>query len=104
MFVTILTAVLVVSLSSVLVLQFESRAADANIKTGGQAIWWSIVTLATVGYGDYLPVTWDGRVVAAVVMVAGVGIIASLAGILTRMMIPNDASDDSAGIAGRSAG
>jgi voltage-gated potassium channel len=93
-FITLLTAVMVLSLSSVLVLQFESKASDANIKTGGEALWWAVVTLTTVGYGDYYPVTAGGRIVAVFVMFAGVGIIASLASILATVLIPRpDATD-----------
>jgi len=92
-FVTFLAALLVVSLSAVMVLQFESKSSAANIKTGGQALWWDMVTLTTVGYGDFFPVTTGGRIVAVVVMLAGVGIIASLASILARVMIPTDDSD-----------
>ena len=92
-FVTFLAAFLVVSLSAVMVLQFESKSSAANIKTGGQALWWDLVTLTTVGYGDFFPVTTGGRIVAVVVMLAGVGIIASLASILARVMIPTDGSD-----------
>lgn len=88
-FVTVIAALVVLSLSSVLVLQFERRAPDANITTGGQALWWAIVTLTTVGYGDTYPMTVAGRLVAAVVMIAGVGIIASLASILARLLIPS---------------
>ena len=86
-FVTFLTAMVVLSASSVLVLQFESHSSDANIKTGGQALWWAAVTLTTVGYGDTYPTTAAGRVVAVVVMFAGVGIIASLASILAGVLI-----------------
>ena len=89
-FVTFLTAFLVLSISSVLVLQLESSSPDANITTGGDSLWWSAVTLTTVGYGDYYPVTGGGRIVAAVVMLVGVGIIASLASILARIMVPTD--------------
>jgi voltage-gated potassium channel len=87
-FVTFLSAIVVLSLSSVMVLQFESRSGHANIKTGGQALWWAIVTLTTVGYGDTYPTTVAARVVAVVVMLAGVGIIAALASILARVLIP----------------
>lgn len=96
-FVTFLAALLVLSLSGVLELQFESSSADANIKTGGEALWWSIVTLTTVGYGDFFPTTAGGRVVAALVMGVGVGIIASLASILARVMIPTE--DESGSLA-----
>lgn len=96
LFVTSLMAILVLTLSGVLVLQFESHSSDANIKTGGEAVWWSMVTLTTVGYGDYFPTSPGGRIVAAFVMVAGVGIIASLASILARVMIPTDDDDSTA--------
>lgn len=86
-FVTFLTAMVVLSASSVLVLQFESHSPHANIKTGAQALWWAVVTLTTVGYGDTYPTTAAGRVVAVVVMFAGVGIIASLASILAGVLI-----------------
>jgi voltage-gated potassium channel len=92
--VTLLASFLVLTLSGVLVLQFESNAPDANIKTGGEAMWWSIVTLTTVGYGDYFPVSLGGRLVAAAEMIVGVGVIASLASILARVMIPTQ--DDTA--------
>jgi voltage-gated potassium channel len=95
-FVTFLAAFLVTTLSGVMVLQFESHSSDANIETGGEALWWSIVTLTTVGYGDTYPTTVGGRIVACVVMIAGVGIIASLASILARVMIPGEEDGDAA--------
>ena len=95
-FITVLAAFIVLTLSSVLVLQFETRSPDANITTGGDALWWSVVTITTVGYGDTYPVTTAGRITGVFVMFAGVGIIGSLASILASLLVspPND--DDEA--------
>lgn len=78
-FVTVLLAFLVLVLASVLVPQFESQSPDANIITGGDALWWAVVTITTVGYGDFYPVTAGGRLTGLFVMFAGVGVIDLLA-------------------------
>jgi voltage-gated potassium channel len=87
-FITLMSALTVLFICSVLVLQFESRSPDANITTGSNAIWWAVVTITTVGYGDYYPVTFMGRIIGVLVMVSGVGIIAALASVLTSIIIP----------------
>jgi voltage-gated potassium channel len=71
----------------VLVLQFESKSPDANIHTGGHALWYALVTITTVGYGDRYPVTSGGRVTAMFIMFAGVGIIGALASILASLLV-----------------
>jgi voltage-gated potassium channel len=86
-FITVLLAGIVLSVASILVLEFESRSPDSNIKTGGDAIWWGIVTITTVGYGDFFPVTMLGRITAVFVMFAGIGIIGALASILASMLV-----------------
>jgi voltage-gated potassium channel len=87
-FITLLSALIVMMVCSVLVLQFESKSSNANITNGSDALWWAIVTITTVGYGDYFPVTGAGRIVGVFVMFAGVGIIGSLASILSSILIP----------------
>ncbi len=87
-FITILSAFMVLSVASVMVLQFESKSPDSNITTGGDALWWGLVTITTVGYGDYYPVTALGRLTGVFVMFAGVGIIGSLASILASILVP----------------
>jgi voltage-gated potassium channel len=87
MFITILLTVLVLTIASTLVLQFESQSPDANIKSGGDALWYSIVTITTVGYGDRYPVTTAGRITATFIMFMGVGIIGALASILASLLV-----------------
>jgi len=66
-------AVLLIIFSSIAILQVE-RDPNSNIKTAEDAIWWAYVTITTVGYGDKFPVTTEGRIIAAVLMTAGVGL------------------------------
>ena len=63
------------------VLHFESQDPTANIKNAADVLWWSIVTMSTVGYGDYYPVTVGGRFTAALLMFCGIGLFAMLAGV-----------------------
>ncbi|MGO4299280.1 potassium channel family protein [Leifsonia sp. RAF41] len=55
--------------------QVERFAHGSNIRSFGDAVWWACVTMATVGYGDYYPVTVPGRVLAVVLMIGGVAIV-----------------------------
>ena len=56
-------------------LEAERDAPGANITTFGDAIWWALVTIATVGYGDMYPVTALGRFYAVLLMAGGVAIV-----------------------------
>ncbi|MFF4833628.1 potassium channel family protein [Streptomyces sp. NPDC001315] len=68
-----LTALLVVMLlGSWAVVAAEEGARHANLTTYPRALWWSIETATTVGYGDFFPVTPWGRVVGSVVMIVGI--------------------------------
>jgi voltage-gated potassium channel len=87
LFITALLTILVLTIASILVLQFESKSPDANIQTGGDAFWYSLVTITTVGYGDRFPVTPLGRITAMFIMFMGVGIIGALASILSSILV-----------------
>ncbi len=87
-FLTLVLAMMVLSIASIVMVQSQSRVAGANITTGGDAIWWAVVTITTVGYGDTYPIDPLGRIVAVFVMFAGVGIIGALASILSSVLIP----------------
>jgi len=94
LFITAMAAFIVLVSASLLIVQFESAAPGGNIKTGGDGIWWAIVTITTVGYGDYYPVTLGGRMTATYVMAAGVGIIGALASILASILVPQPAAPE----------
>ncbi|MBM3854857.1 MAG: two pore domain potassium channel family protein [Verrucomicrobia bacterium] len=74
--------------SSVAMLWFE-RGEGANIRTAGDAVWWSVATVTTVGYGDRYPVTTDGRLVAGTLMIAGVGLFGALSGLVASLFLGN---------------
>jgi voltage-gated potassium channel len=60
---------------SLAVYQVERDAHGSNIHSFGDALWWACVTMATVGYGDYYPVTVAGRMLAVILMIGGIGIV-----------------------------
>jgi voltage-gated potassium channel len=86
-FVTIMAAAVVLVVASIVVLAFESGKENANIASGGDALWWAVVTMTTVGYGDRFPVSTGGRITGLFVMFGGVGIIGALASILASFLV-----------------
>jgi voltage-gated potassium channel len=72
----------VLFLGSVAVHFFERDVQPATFGTVPAALWWAVVTLTTTGYGDVVPVTLPGRIVAALVMISGLGVFGLWTGIL----------------------
>ncbi len=70
----LLATILILEISGIVILKVESASRTANIATASDAIWWNLVTIATVGYGDRYPVTNQGRIVGVFVMTVGVGL------------------------------
>lgn len=81
-----LVSLLLVVFSAIAILQLET-APTSNIHNAEDALWWSITTLTTVGYGDLYPVTGEGRLLAAGLMVAGVGLFGALSGLVASLLL-----------------
>ena len=69
------SAVLLTYISALAVLDAEENVPLANIRSIGDALWWAVTTVTTVGYGDYYPVTVVGRLVAVGLMIGGIAIL-----------------------------
>ncbi len=69
------TTTLLVFVSALAVFDVEHRAPGASIVSFGDALWWSVVTITTVGYGDLTPVTVEGRLIATGVMISGIALL-----------------------------
>ena len=78
----ILTLLVLIIISACLMFSIENSAQPGQFDSVAQAIWWSVVTLTTVGYGDITPVTFLGKFVAMIIMLLGVCTMALPAGIL----------------------
>ena len=63
--------------------------AEPQIKTFGDGIWWALVTITTVGYGDITPLTTLGKFVAGTLMFVGLGLIATVTAIVSAKFIAN---------------
>ena len=62
---------------------------EPEVKNLGDGIWWALVTITTVGYGDITPLTTVGRVVASSLMFLGLGLIATITAIVSAKFIQN---------------
>jgi voltage-gated potassium channel len=81
-----MSAVMLIVFASLAVLVVETHP-GSNIKTAGDAIWWSVTTVTTVGYGDFYPVTLEGRLVAMALMISGVGLVSVLSGLVASLFL-----------------
>jgi voltage-gated potassium channel len=73
---------MVLFLGSVAVYFFERDVQPGTFGNVPAALWWAVVTLTTTGYGDVVPITLPGRLVAALVMICGLGVFGLWTGIL----------------------
>jgi len=65
----------------------EYKQPGANITKFGDALWWSVITITTVGYCDYTPITPVGRIIGTIVMFAGIGIAVTLVTVIAQSRV-----------------
>lgn len=92
-------AVLIVYAASLAILEIERQHPGSRIATFGDAVWWSITTVTTVGYGDLSPVTGLGRVVAVALMLAGISLVGIVTATLASWIVQRVAEEDTAATA-----
>ena len=83
------TVALLGFVSSLAVLAAERDAPNATLTSFGEAAWWAITTITTVGYGDRYPVTGEGRLVAAALMIAGVALLGVVTASIASWFVEN---------------
>ncbi len=81
------TTLLVALCASLAVLDAERSAPGASITTFGDALWWTLTTISTVGYGDRYPVTAEGRLVAGALMVGGIALLGVVTGVIASWFV-----------------
>lgn len=89
-----LVTLVLVFFSSIAILQFEATR-GGNITSAEDAVWWTMVTLTTVGYGDHYPVTFEGRIIAVLLMSAGIGLFGTFSGFVASWFLkPGEQQQD----------
>jgi len=94
----VLSAILLTFFGAIVVLQFEQPTASPNIGSAWEALWWAVVTVTTVGYGDYYPSSAGGRGVAVLLMVVGVGLFSAVSGYIASWFLSDDTEEDAAAL------
>jgi voltage-gated potassium channel len=90
----ILVTFCVLAIGTIGMILFEKSSAESNIKSGRDAIWWSFVTITTVGYGDFYPTTLGGRIIGAVVMLFGIGFLGMFTATIASIFVERKLRQD----------
>jgi voltage-gated potassium channel len=97
-FFTAVAAVALVIFSSITILTFETLP-TSTIRTPFDALWWSVTTMTTVGYGDKIPISVEGKVAAMLLMIFGVALFGVLIGLMTQFLVEPELKREDADIA-----
>lgn len=83
----ILLILLVLEFGAMAIVQVEAQSPGSKIKTAWDGLWYTFVTITTVGYGDLYPVTKSGRILGMITMIAGVGLFGTFTGYLSNIFL-----------------
>lgn len=86
----VFAAALLIFIGALAILDAERHAANATIRNFGDAIWWAMTTVSTVGYGDTYPVTATGRIVAIALMLIGISILGLVTATVTTWFVAQE--------------
>ncbi len=81
--------------SSIAILYAEKSLAAANIKTAEDALWWAFITITSVGYGDRYPVSVEGKFVAFILTLVGMGLFGIVTGFMASWFVGEDTEKNS---------
>ncbi len=81
------SAALLIFTSALATLDAERDEPGSSIRTFGQALWWALTTITTIGYGDTFPVSTEGRFIAALLMIGGVALIGVVTATLASWIV-----------------
>lgn len=85
----VLVTLVVLFLAAVGIYLFEHKAQPEVFKSVPHAMWWAVVTLSTVGYGDIVPVTPGGKFFTGLVLLIGLAIVAVPTGLISAALVSN---------------
>jgi voltage-gated potassium channel len=85
---------MILLVSSLAILDAERYATDSQVTDFGDALWWSVVTASTVGYGDTVPQTAEGKAIAAFLMFAAIGLVGLVSGSLASWFVDRVSARD----------
>ena len=71
---------------------------NAALSSFGDAVWWAVTTTTTVGYGDIYPTTGEGRLIAVLLMLAGIGVIGVFTATIASFFMNKDEENDLSGV------
>ena len=87
LYVLLIMGFLVMEFGALAILKAEKANPDANIQTASDAVWYVLVTISTVGYGDRYPTTGLGRIYGGIIILVGVGIFGTFTGFLANFFL-----------------